>query len=211
MQRIDLDLQGAAPDGSVARSARGGALLLSRDSLSFASGLEIWNYNASSRQQFRPVGPHHRTIFLGTTSVSRDNAPRDCVCTPSAWHCGVHRLRPAGCRLCIVHNAPLGPMLHMQKGDQYCECADHALGRCELGRAADQRLCSTRNREVDSSHIVAGVDDHRAPSGYKPDVTAGHGACPMQLPGRCTTQSCCSAVEAPTNPLPAVRPDETFG
>lgn len=31
-------------------------------------------------------------------------------------------------------------------------------------------------------------DDHHAPSGYKPDITAGHGACTMQPPRRCSTQ-----------------------
>ena len=35
--------------------------------------------------------------------------------------------------------------------------------------------------------IVAGVHDHRAPSGYKPDEVAGLGVCPMQPPRRCTT------------------------
>ena len=36
---------------------------------------------------------------------------------------------------------------------------------CELDRAADQRFHMARNREVASSHIVAGVHSHRATIG----------------------------------------------
>jgi hypothetical protein len=49
---------------------------------------------------------------------------------------------------------------------------------------------------------VAGVHDHRAPSGYKPDEAAGRGTCTMQPPRRCTTQCRRFAVEVPRNPLP---------
>jgi len=40
------------------------------------------------------------------------------------------------------------------------------------------------------------------PSGYRPDEAAGHGACTVQPPRRCTTQCRRYAVEVPRNPLP---------
>ena len=49
--------------------------------------------------------------------------------------------------------------------------------------------------------LVAGVHDHRAPSGFRPDVIAGHSACPMQPPRRCTTQCRRSHVEVPRKHL----------
>jgi len=46
-----------------------------------------------------------------------------------------------------------------------------------------QRCAYAKERE-EPEQLVAGVHDDRAPSGYKPDITAGHGACPMQPRGR---------------------------
>jgi hypothetical protein len=39
------------------------------------------------------------------------------------------------------------------------------------------------------------------PSGYKPDVTAGHRTCTMQRPRRCTTQFRCLELGVPRNAL----------
>ena len=49
--------------------------------------------------------------------------------------------------------------------------------------------------------LVAGVQDHHAPSGSKPDEPAGHSACPMQPPRCCTTQCGRFQVEVLRNPL----------
>jgi hypothetical protein len=99
------------------------------------------------------------------------------------------------------------PMLGSQQLINALECADQLGGGWDYDQAAKLRLRSTRNRKVESSHIVAGVHDHRAPSGYKPDITAGRSACPMQPPRRCTTQCRRFHVDVPRNALPA----DTFG
>jgi hypothetical protein len=57
-------------------------------------------------------------------------------------------------------------------------------------------------RRESKVHIVAGVHNHRATSGLKPDITAGHGTCTRQPPRRCTTQSRRFGGEVPRNSVP---------
>jgi hypothetical protein len=56
-----------------------------------------------------------------------------------------------------------------------------------------------------SGSMVAGVHDHRAPLDYKPDITAGHGACPMQPPGRLPYSAHAGIRWSPEKPRPGVR------
>jgi len=67
--------------------------------------------------------------------------------------------------------------------------------------------CAYAKGREEPDELVAGVHDHRARSGFKPDVTAAHGACTMQPPRRCTTQCRRYHVEVPRNSVG----DSTFG
>ena len=80
--------------------------------------------------------------------------------------------------------------------------------RSEAGReTAGQSPVPNAQDAPSSVSMVAGVQDHHAPSGYKPDEAAGHRACPMQPPRRCTTQFRRPVVGVPRNS----QPGRTFG
>jgi len=61
--------------------------------------------------------------------------------------------------------------------------------RCRLERETAGQAPVPYTRDTPTSvSMVAGVHDHRAPSGSRPDIAAGHRACTMQLSRRSTTQ-----------------------
>jgi hypothetical protein len=120
------------------------------------------------------------------TSIADSRAKRcvDTACAATALH-GLHRATVSRSRETPIFD--LGPN------------AKTLVGR--------PRPMHERRRPA--FQMVAGVHDHRAPSGFKPDVTAGHRACTMEPPRRCTTQYRRFCVEVPRNPrlLPVlVRP-----
>ena len=129
-----------------------------------------------------------------------------------SWHCTRHALcnalsppnPEARSRSVSPRSCPGGlHALHMQKlsrSPQIVPINDKPLTeRCWSAACAYAR--GGRKRRP----MVAGVHDHHAPSGPKPDITAGHQTCTMQPPRRCTTQCRRFHIQVPRNPLGPLR------
>ena len=61
--------------------------------------------------------------------------------------------------------------------------SDQPARECDCDQAAKLRFRTPRNPKVESSHIVAGVQDHDAPSGSKPDNMLVTGLALCSSPG----------------------------